>query len=335
MSGAIIPLFLPTHLTMKRHFLAFLLVFVLAAPAVAQNRVALMTDIKGTVEIARSGSADFRSADWGTQLFEGDRIRTGAASATSLLFSNGNMLSLEDNSAMTVTNSSNETTSLSGSMREVGGELLAAASDLSLHRAGEGEIAVLGGLRSGGSASALTAAYPVNTRIAATNPTFNWQAVDSFDEYNVIVRTTDGQVWSGTTDGTSIAYPADAPALVPGTTYFWHVEAEDMLDVISSEITSFEVLTAEERKQVEAGMSEIEGMFGADNRSGEFHYLTGSLMVRHGMLGDAINAFRWIADQHPESASAHRILGGLYSEIGQKDQAIRALQKAVALTDSN
>ncbi len=41
------------------------------------DRIALITDMKGEVALAKKGSQTFAKADWGTPLFEGDRIRTG------------------------------------------------------------------------------------------------------------------------------------------------------------------------------------------------------------------------------------------------------------------
>ncbi len=90
---------------------------------------ALVTDIKGTVEVSRTGETTFRAADWGSQLFEGDRVRTGPDSETSLLFASGNIVSLDGGSTMTISAATTSAPSLSGPVREARGDLLAAVSD--------------------------------------------------------------------------------------------------------------------------------------------------------------------------------------------------------------
>lgn len=322
---------------MRRIYFVTLLVAVLALPATsfAQNRVALLTDINGTVEVARAGSQSFAPAEWGTQLFEGDRIRTAENARTALLFANGNMLSLEGNASMTVSASSIASPALSGPVRELDGELLAVASDVMLHRAGEGEIAVLGGLRNSATSDALQAAYPVNTLIPNAQPTFLWTAVDGFDLYTVKVQSAGGTIWSGTTDVAEITWPNSAPALEPGVTYYWQVEAEDMLDVVASPLYSFEIASEETAASIQSSRARIESMFDGQTDSSEYWYVLGTYYAGQDLLGDAVIAFNRIATQHPQSASVHRILGGLYSQTGQKDAAIQALQKAVNLSQKD
>ena len=130
----------------------------------------------------------------------------------------------------------------------------------------------------------------------------------------------------------TISYPESAPALEPGTTYFWKVEAEIMLDTSESELSSFEILSDEETKALRTGLDSLETMYAEGEHEANYHYLLGSLYAQHGVLGDAIQAFEWIAENHSDSPLAHRILGNLYAEIGRKDAAIKSLQKAVDLT---
>jgi len=311
---------------------SLLLAGLFSGAASAQDRVALMTDIKGTVEVARAGETAFRAADWGSQLFEGDRVRTGADSETSLLFANGNMVSLDGGSTMTISAAATSTPTLSGPVREVGGDLLAAASDLALHRAGEGEIAVLGGLRSGSADTVLRTLAPVNTRIADTVPVFTWAAQDGFDSYRITVSSAEGVVLEAETGEATWTWPDSAPKLERGTTYFWRVEADDMLDTVASPLASFVVLTEEEHRALDAARTDLENLFeGLDN--GEAAYLLGSVYARHGLLADAISIFSSIAARNPESAAAHRILGSLYADAGMKDEAIQSLQRAVAASE--
>lgn len=309
------------------------LFFALFAPVVqAQSeRVALITEIKGTVELAKSGSTTFTKVDWGTPLFEGDQVKTSAASEAVVLFSNSNMLTIRAGNTFTVSASSVSTPTLSGPVKAVDGGLMAAASDLTLHRAGQGEIEVLGGLRSGGTSSDIEITFPRNSKITSSRPHFAWNSAGDFDEFKVVVRSSEGEIWSETTTNTEIAYPADAPALRPGETYFWQVEGEDMLDVATSPLVSFEVLSDDELAAIEKGKAQINELFdGASVSSGQL-YMIGSMYVKQGLIADAITTFKQIAESNPTAAMPHEILGKLYYEIGLKDQAVQSLQSAIAL----
>jgi len=310
----------------------FLLTAWVSSDALAQSeRVALITEIRGEVALAKAGSESFNKVDWGTPLFEGDRVRTAASSEAILLFSNSNMLTVSSGNTFTVSAGSVSSPSLSGPVRSVDGDLMAAASDLTLHRAGQGEIEVLGGLRSGGSASEIDLNYPRNSKISTANPHFTWTSEGDFDGFRVLVRSADGEIWSGETYEMELSYPDSAPALQPGTTYFWQVEGEDMLDVASSPLVSFEVISSEDMARVEAGTAQINSLFDGQNVTSGQLYMIGSMYVKNGLLADAVETFKQISMENPSSPMAYEILGKLYYEIGLKDEAVRSLQTAIAL----
>jgi len=295
------------------------------------NRVALLTELSGTVELSRSGSASFERADWGIPLFEGDRLRTAASSQAIVLFANNNMMTVGAGNTFTISSGSTS----SAASQPVSGAIISADADLTLHRAGQGEIEVLGGLRNSSSRNDLILDHPLNAKITSSQPEFSWSTRDDYEMYRVTIQTSSGVVWTTETTAQAVSYPDEAPILSPGETYFWRVEAEDMLDVTESSLTSFEIVSAEEGDALEAGLTSLQDMYDAENRGAAYHFLVGSLYAKHGVYGDAISAFEWIAESNSESASAHRILGNLYAEVGMKDAAIKSLQRAMDLTQEN
>ena len=313
--------------------LSISLLAVLLVPSVysQENRIALITEVQGTVEVAREGSTDFEKAEWGSPLFEGDQVRTGDASEAVVLFSSNNMLTVREGNTFTVSSGSVSTGSLSGPVRAVEGDLMAAASDLTLHRAGEGEIAVLGGLRSGGSDSAVELQSPLNTRITEGQPRFSWTVYDEFEFYTVSVRSSGGEVWSTTTEEMTITYPADAPSLAPGQEYFWQVTAEGMLDESVSSLARFVILSESEIAAVQSGRAQIASMFEGRGDSSAMQFMIGSMLIKSGLLADALEMFKEIAETHPSASMTYEIMGKLYYEMGMKDKAVQALQTAIAL----
>lgn len=315
-----------------RRFALLLVFFGLSAASFAQGqRIALITEMKGDVQLARAGSQSFGKADWGTPLYEGDRIRTAASAQAVVLFSNSNLLTISAGNTFTVSAGSVSSPSLSGPVRAVDGDLMAAASDLTLHRAGQGEIEVLGGLRSGGASAPIELAQPRNTKIESSTPVFEWTSDGDFDVFRVVVRSNDGEVWSGETSETMLTYPDTAPVLQPGTTYFWHVEGEDMLDMVASPMVSFEVLGESDRERIRSGMEQINALFDGPEPTASQLFMIGSMYVKTGLMSDAIVTFKQITEVYPSSPMTYEILGKLYYEIGLKDEAVRALQTAIAL----
>lgn len=309
----------------------FIVALVVAPASRAQDaeRVALVTDLEGSVLLATSGTSSFGPTTWGVQLFEGDQIKTLDDSNASILFSNGNLLTLGPNSSMTI--SSGPSTAEAGPVRTFQGEYVADASDMTLHRAGAGEIGALGGLRSGGNSGGIDPLSPRNTKIRSGRPIFSWHAGADFEIYTVKVLTESGTVWSTETTETHVAYPEDAAALAPATKYFWKVEGEEMLDVVTSPVVEFEVLTTEAASKIEAGETDIRTTFGDETKTSSYHFVLGSFYAKQGLLSDAIESFVAIASEHPDAARPQEILGQLYYEVGLKDDAIGALQRAIVL----
>ncbi|MFT5143690.1 MAG: tetratricopeptide (TPR) repeat protein [Rhodothermales bacterium] len=300
-----------------------LLFLLLTIPATAQSHRALITEISGAVTVTRAnGSA--AGASWGLQLFDGDMVTTGSGAKAALLYSNGSLLSMAANAEALVAGAG-------GSASSVDPTLMADVSDMTLHRTGDGEIAALGGLRSGGSEADIDLQYPRQTRTLSPLPVFAWETWGEFEQYTVTVLSDDGVVWSGTTTTeTSLAYPESAPVLDPAQTYYWRVEGEDMLDVVKSELIQFQTLSADDAVRIEAAVGNIRSTLGDDAESAD--YVVGSMYAKEGLNAEAIALFEGIAVRHADSAMVHEILGKLYYETGRKDLAVESLQKALALS---
>lgn len=313
-----------TNLPMFSRAFPFVLLLALAVlPSTAQDHLALITDLGGSVTIERANGSQAKAA-WGSQLFAGDVLKTGSGGKASLLYQNGSLVTVAANAQVAVD------AAASGS-RSVDPTLLADVSELTLHRTGVGEVAALGGLRSGGSAQDLELVSPTNTLIRDARPQFVWVSNGTFDQFTVTVLSDGGPVWTGSTEGTSLQYPETAPALDAGKTYFWRVEGEEMLDSVQSELTRFGLLAAEEAISLAEAEARIDGGFPADGEDASRAFLLGSLYARSGLNAEAIRVFEGIAADQPESAMVHEILGKLYFEGGQKDRAVKALQRALAL----
>ncbi len=92
-----------------RHLLLFAgTLALIALPAIAEERVAQLNKVAGTVEITRAASGQVDQARQmgprvrGGSVFAGDVIATSAGAAATLVFSDGTLVNLEENTRLTV-----------------------------------------------------------------------------------------------------------------------------------------------------------------------------------------------------------------------------------------
>ncbi len=315
---------------MTHRIFGLLTLFALLAIPVASARqsAALVTDISGDVRVARASGGASQAATWGMQLNVGDRVTSASGARASLLYSATNSIVTVASGA---THEVGSAADGAGASRPAGAPRIAAVSELTLARAGAGEVSALGGLRAGEREQAIVNLTPRQTRIRQGRPTFAWMASEEFEGYRVRLYDAAGrEVWTGAATGSERVYPDDAPALVAGSQYVWNVEGETMLDAVSSQLTPFEVLSDEEETIVAEGLGGIsDAMAGAADETTR-DYLLGAFYVDHGLLFDAVDAFSRIARRHPDAALVHEILGNLYYDLGLKDEAVAALKRALA-----
>jgi len=167
--------------------------------------------------------------------------------------------------------------------------------------------------------------------VQSPEPVFEWRASASMETFVVRVFDAAGIVWTGKTEDRRIVYPTTAPTLISDKEYLWQVEGEEMLETVKSPLVSFTVLSPEARKEVEAGEKSFAAQFGDDPNGSSLHFMLGSFYAQNGLLSAAIASFEHIAERHPDASLPYEILGKLYTDVGLKDNAINAFQRAIAL----
>lgn len=322
---------------MFRHVFAKTLVIVLLvwtgtqASMAQDSHLALVTDLDGDVSIVRAAGGGSIAARWGTQLFEGDEVKTNAGAGASILFANNNLVTIGPNSSITIQAGPAPSQPAERTMRTIDGPLLADVSGLTMHRTGQGDISALGALRSGRTFNGIEPLAPRSTKVNTVHPVLRWNASTSMDGFEVRIYDETGLVWKGETSDRQLIYPDDAPTLIPDKEYLWQVEGEELLESVKSPMVPFSVLTAEARAEVAAGEASLQAQFGDDPDGSNLRFMLGSFYVQNGLLASAIASFERIAERHPDSAVPHEILGKLYTDVGLKDDAINAFKRAIAL----
>ena len=65
------------------------------------SALAVISDVKGSVYLNKAGGDEALKVVFGTQLVQGDQVMTGKKAGVTMLFSNGNLISLGGNSSIT------------------------------------------------------------------------------------------------------------------------------------------------------------------------------------------------------------------------------------------
>ena len=297
-------------------------------PILAQNSpsLAVISDVEGNVYLNRPGSDDPIKAVFGTQLGQGDRIETGKRASVSLLFSNGNLISLGPNSDITI--SGNQA---NGSSMNIGAGMAGNFSDLAMRQDNKGEMGVLMDLRSDETSQQIIPISPCNTMIASNMPSLKWESKKPADEFVIRLYDGEGLVWEHRTTATSLEFPQNEDALKYGQSYFWNVEGQDLITSFRSLNQKFTILQKEKIKEIQQEKEKVLDMFSEDPDNSSLHSLLGAYYASAGLLEDAIREFELVRDANPEATLPHEILGGLYSDVGKKDLAIAELQKALSI----
>lgn len=286
-------------------------------PAQGDSPTAVLTSCKGPVTIVRAGGSP-AAATFGAALAEGDEVKTGADAEAEIMFASGNWVQVGANSSMKIKGQPGS------KPKEQNFEVVQNFLKL---KSTEGTSSI-SGLRGGDKSTALVATSPCQTKVRETRPTFRWTAEDPSLELNFVVYNESGVHWqTNVTSGASVAYPIDAPALVPGVSYSWTLETADPMvsPPLRTPASFFEVIAPADVKALDADLASIDA-----KQSGQttYHLLRASLFFNSGLVDDAITETEAAVATDPDNASLHAILGRLYAETGQTQEAMEQMEKS-------
>jgi len=276
----------------------------------------VLTSCKGPVTIVRAGGAS--AATFGATLVEGDEVKTGADAEAEIMFASGNWVSVGANSSMKIKGQTGS------KPKEQNFEVVQNFLKL---KSSEGTSSI-SGLRSGDKSSALVATSPCQTKVREARPTFRWSAEDPSLELNFVLYNESGVHWQSTvSSGASVAYPTDAPALVPGVSYSWTLETADPLvsPPLRTPASFFEVIAPSDAKTLDEELASIDKKQPGPTT---YHLLRASLYFDRGLVSDAIAETQAAVATDPDNPSLHAILGRLYAETGQTDEAMDEMEKS-------
>ena len=321
--------------TVTEQIFIFIIILLIPGGLCAQKNnqcIAVITELSGEAQLKKASEKDFSKVFWGTQVFQGDEIKTADKSEVKLLFSNSDLLSLGPNSFMKISGKDTPVTQPSGNIKKISSAALVDLSAFTSKTEEKRDAGALAGLRSSNPEQDIELIFPLNTFVKTDRPSFSWNTKRSFDTFIINLYNSKGLVWSKKVSENNIKYPESEKGLEFGESYFWNVEGEYLIETEKSDNHQFKILSTDQARMVLEKENLIRDSFRDDPECSSMHSVLGAYYINNGLLQDAINEFQIISNINIDAAMPHEILGSLYSEVGDKDKAIDELQKALTLT---
>lgn len=309
-----------TKTTLLVAAIAALVLIPVFAAALVETPAAVLLACRGNVTVVKTGGHTVPGS-FGMALDPGDEVRTGADSQAEVHFDNGHWVQIGPNSSTQVHGAKTVAATAGSSAGEKSFEVV--QNFLKLKNS-EGTSSVAR-LRSGEKHPGLRAVSPMQSKVRGGSPTFLWTVSDPSAELRLTVYSDKGVHWK--TDvpkgSASLPYPSVAPALEPGVTYSWVLETTDPLvfPPLRSEAAFFEVLSAEDAKELEASLSRIDQ--GTKPSDATYHLFCASLYFDRGLMEDAIVETKKALEIDPQNSDLQAILARLYAETGRTDEALK------------
>ena len=298
--------------------LAFCTIMMITSAVLCENPSAILLSFAGEVVVNRSGGETI-DASYGLALFAGDEIKTGPDSSAEIHFENGSWIEVGANSSLQVKQQGKRKQK---SDKNTGPKSFAKVANFIKLKDSEGT-STLAALRSVEKKQELLLESPSQTKIRDGHPVFRWKASGQAGELLITLYNEDGIHWKHKVEGDgNIAYPKDAPSLIPGTTYSWTVETTDPLTFppLRSKAAFFEVLSEEEEKELAALLEEID--MSKTTSESAYHIVRASLFFDYSLIDEAIAETKGALDMDPGNATLRSILARLYTEAGRTEEAL-------------
>jgi hypothetical protein len=270
----------------------------------ADNSVHFLVAAQGVVSVKREGWSAYAPALFGTTLHYGDLLRLDASAQATVVCAD-----------LTV---ANVPSGANGVPCKVAQPVLVYNGSL------------VNPTRSVPSGEFPLVVTPRKTKVLNPHPTLRWTPVGGATSYTVSVRGSNVN-WSTTvTSGTEVVYPANAPALVSGSTYKVIVVAGNRS---SEEETlpglGFTVLKSDETTTVREGETKIRGLGLADAPT---RLLLANLYATQGLTAEAVEQLEALSNTSQEPAVL-RSLGDSYLTLGLNRLAEARYLHAVELSE--
>ncbi len=301
------------------------LLALVTAVAWAQDPLAVLTEIqvkRGKVEVKPGGQGEWQAPKPLLSLRAGDQVRVIGEGRAVLVFTGGRGTQL-------VTQSNSPFTVQAGAAQGTSDRAKAVLGNVTNFLLGQQRERTSQSLsvRSVRAQPPLILA-PRDTRVLPGAVTFEWAGSDRL-KYQVRLLGPQGAVvWEQTdVERKSLAYPATAPKLAPGTRYTWELSTREH----GVQKAAFEVAPAADITRVTEGLGVLTPASVASYPPATLALMRAGLLFQETFYADARHELVQAIAASPEEATLHLLLGHVYDRTGLKQLASNEFDEAEAL----
>jgi Domain of Unknown Function (DUF928) len=148
-------------------------------------------------------------------------------------------------------------------------------------------------------------------KLYGAHPTFAWSYDDTAAKFTFVISDeSDVEVFRAEVSGTRFRYPANAPALQDGKTYFWTVSTPtSLVSSASSYPSGILVVTGAERMEIDKKLAAISG------DTYEAGVARAQVLTDARLWYDAIDAYNALIERFPDRAELYERRGTIYAQL--------------------
>lgn len=291
----------------------FILIFSFTAALFGQDGMkaaALFTALDGEVTVLRPPATGPAPAQILGELFPGDSLKTGADGSATILYQDGKIVTIGNNSRAAISPSDSVRGGRSGEEGDNAhdpGRLVALIAESE-------KIAANLAVRGEEDSLALVVYEPGNTALLTGKPRFVWSLFPGAQSYRIKIQRMGSDIWSVITVDTLLPYPENKPELAAGT-YLVRIAALTIEnDTLGMTDRTIRILTPEDTDTVQYSIRLLR-----EQRPDTFtfHLLAAKIYETQKLRVDAIREYESLLRIKPDLPFVHRSLSILYKENGQ------------------
>jgi hypothetical protein len=294
--------------------------------------LALVVEITGEVFIQPKDTPKPVQARWGNYVYQGDFIKTGANAHVSLLFSDGTMIELSENSQVSIkqhpggsptarTTAPNEKEKVIPHLNRLQIKSLPFQKpEVTVAR--DGSLRLFPAIRATETDTLLIS--PRLTTIATQRPEFRWTSPYPGAKYTLTLSDTSGKIASYQTGQTRFQIP---DTLAWGKSYLWTINiTHQLMPVGRTAATKFRVIEKEKFVEYQELLEKVARLNLSERDPNYNLFIMGYTYLKYDLLENAIGEFQQLAGKNPAAPFPHEALCRLFFEQQQMEKARQEYQ---------
>jgi len=286
--------------------------------ALGREAIALISSLKGKVEVQRAYEKGLQPAHLGEQLFEDDVVYTYDNSRASLFFSDGSVLTLYPKSRLALSlrkEGKKEGSSLVASLSK--GVMEGIGGIFSVEKKTE-TLTAIPGIRKKieEEEMGVRVLHPRNSMILTGRPHFRWRTGAQTRSFMVslTLKGMTGRLWTLNTNETDIPYPKEQKALERGQTYFLRVASTD--DSSLADEVYFRVLEDQRAEEVRHFTKQMKGLQRSNPDDSTPGFILATYYKKTGLYHRALVQLDALEKENPGERFIMEEKGEIFAKIG-------------------